>query len=107
MVKTQALEPRMNNDIFLVLVVFALAIVLSQLASIQTRLRENEARLNALLKHLGVDWGAFAEPSDRVKALARDPKTKIQAIKAYREQTGLGLKEAKDVIEKLATAESH
>jgi ribosomal protein L7/L12 len=30
---------------------------------------------------------------------ARDPSKKIQAIKLYRELTGLGLKEAKDAVE--------
>jgi ribosomal protein L7/L12 len=35
-----------------------------------------------------------------VVALARSKK-KIQAIKLYRELTGLGLKEAKDVVDRL------
>ena len=38
-------------------------------------------------------------PSDRVKEIARDPARKIEAIKAYREETGAGLAEAKDAIE--------
>ncbi|MCV2359719.1 MULTISPECIES: ribosomal protein L7/L12 [Roseateles] len=94
----------MNNDTFFVLTLLALAIALSQLVGIHTRLRESEAKLNALLTHMGIKWGQYAEPSDEVKALAKDPKAKIAAIKAYREQTGLGLKEAKDVIEKLGAS---
>jgi ribosomal protein L7/L12 len=100
----------MNEHYFAVLAVLALALGLSRLTSIQSQLRDNEAKLDALLKHLGIKWGQFAEPSDQVKALARDPQTQIQAIKAYREQTGLGLRDAKDVIDQLAraaTAESH
>jgi ribosomal protein L7/L12 len=100
----------MNEPYFSVLAVLALALGLAQLARIQTRLRDSEAKLDALLKHLGIKLGQFAEPSDQVKALARDPKMQIQAIKAYREQTGLGLKEAKEVVDQLAraaTTESH
>jgi hypothetical protein len=37
--------------------------------------------------------------SDRVKEIARDPARKIEAIKAYREETGAGLVEAKGVVE--------
>jgi ribosomal protein L7/L12 len=37
--------------------------------------------------------------SDEVRRLARDPGNKILAIKLHREQTGLGLKEAKDAVE--------
>jgi len=37
--------------------------------------------------------------SEEVKALADDPARKIEAIKLHREQTGLGLKEAKDAVE--------
>jgi ribosomal protein L7/L12 len=35
-------------------------------------------------------------------SLAADPKQRIAAIKAYREQTGAGLKEAVAVIDKIA-----
>lgn len=38
-------------------------------------------------------------PSDRVRELARDPARKIEAIKAYREETGAGLAEAKEAVE--------
>jgi ribosomal protein L7/L12 len=37
--------------------------------------------------------------SDRVKELASDPSRKIEAIKAYREETGAGLAEAKAAVE--------
>jgi hypothetical protein len=38
-------------------------------------------------------------PSDRVKEIARDPARKIEAIKAYRAETGAGLAEAKEMVE--------
>jgi ribosomal protein L7/L12 len=37
--------------------------------------------------------------SQRVKDIAGNPNAKIAAIKAYREETGLGLKEAKGAVE--------
>jgi len=40
-----------------------------------------------------------ASISEEVQRLARDPAQKIEAIKLYREQTGLGLAEAKADIE--------
>jgi len=40
-------------------------------------------------------------PSDEVKILARTPGRKIAAIKLYREQSGAGLREAKDVVDEL------
>ncbi len=61
-----------------------------------------EGKLNLILKHLNLEYVDTAIPvplSDEVKALANDPSRKIHAIKVYREQTGLGLKEAKDAVE--------
>lgn len=40
--------------------------------------------------------------SERVKELSKDPTRKIEAIKALREETGLGLAEAKRLVEQLA-----
>jgi hypothetical protein len=37
-------------------------------------------------------------------SLAADPQQRIEAIKAYREQTGAGLKEAVAVIDKVAAS---
>jgi ribosomal protein L7/L12 len=34
-----------------------------------------------------------------VQELARHPRRKIQAIKLHREQTGVGLREAKEAVE--------
>jgi hypothetical protein len=63
------------------------------------RIGRIERKLNALLRHHGVDPTQGLPLSDRVKQLASDPSQKINAIKAYREETGAGLKEAKDAVE--------
>ncbi len=66
------------------------------------RLRRLEAKLDLILSELGLAYqepAVFGTLSDEVRALADDPAKKIQAIKLYREQTGAGLKEAKDAVE--------
>ena len=62
------------------------------------RLRRIERKVELILSHLGIDpsQGANQQVIELMKA-----GQKIQAIKAYREQTGAGLKEAKDYVEGL------
>jgi Ribosomal protein L7/L12 C-terminal domain len=65
------------------------------------RLRRLEAKVDLILRHLGLEYHdpVAAALSDEVKALADYPAQKIAAIKLHREQTGVGLKEAKDAVE--------
>ena len=66
-------------------------------SSRQSGLRRIERKLDALLKHQGVSLSPQAKVSEEVQQLARDHK--IEAIKLHREQTGLGLAEAKSEVE--------
>jgi len=66
------------------------------------RLRRLEGKADLILKHLGLEYKDPGTPgglSEEVKTLANDPTRKIEAIKLHREQTGVGLKEAKDAVE--------
>ena len=66
------------------------------------RLARLERKFDAILRHLNIEYVDPATPeglSEEVQTLANDPMKKIQAIKLHREQTGLGLKEAKDAVE--------
>lgn len=66
------------------------------------RIRRIEAKLDLILSELKLEYVDPATPaglSNEVKALADDPAQKIAAIKLHRDQTGLGLKEAKDAVE--------
>jgi hypothetical protein len=67
----------------------------------RVRFRRLEAKLDLILNHLGLEYQppAPGELSEDVMALADDPTNKIAAIKLHREETGLGLKEAKDAVE--------
>jgi hypothetical protein len=63
------------------------------------RLATIERRLDLIMKRLEID-DPEPELPDVVAHLERGEK--IGAIKAYRERTGAGLKEAKDAVEALA-----
>jgi hypothetical protein len=66
------------------------------------RLRRLEAKVDLLLRQFGLEYKDPTTPgglSEEVKVLAEDPARKIEAIRVHREQTGLGLKEAKDAVE--------
>ena len=47
-----------------------------------------------------IDVAALPQPSEKVRAKCDDPNCSlVEAVKAYREETGLGLSEAKAVVE--------
>ncbi|MHA6618771.1 hypothetical protein [Pseudonocardia sp. DLS-67] len=63
------------------------------------RLALVERKLDAVLDQLGVE---MPDPHlQEVEALLRSGKT-VQAIKAYREATGAGLREAKEEVDRLS-----
>jgi len=64
----------------------------------RARFARLERKLDAILKHQGIDPQQFETLSDEVKKLADEGK-KIPAIKLHREQTGLGLADAKEDVE--------
>ncbi|WP_042404041.1 hypothetical protein [Streptacidiphilus carbonis] len=87
------------------------------------RLAEIEAKLDAIMAHLGIGAGgalagagapvdaapvAYSATDPRgmpeVMALVRQDKL-IQAIKAYRETTRVGLREAKEAVDEVAREE--
>ncbi|MFC7220995.1 ribosomal protein L7/L12 [Streptomyces polyrhachis] len=70
-----------------------------KVVNVERRLARLERKMDLLLGHLGVE-----EPRipgmERVHELIRQGR-KIEAIKAYRQLTGEGLKEAKDAVERM------
>jgi len=78
-------------------------IVLVLLSSVEKRinsLSRLEAKVDLLLKQAGIDYDPHKDMPDHV-ILALRRGEKIQAIKLYREATGVGLKEAKDAVEEI------
>ncbi len=67
------------------------------------RLKVVEQKLDMIFQHLGIDY--HEEPKSPMEQQIVDlvhSGRKIAAIKLYREQTGAGLKEAKDAVEEIA-----
>jgi large subunit ribosomal protein L7/L12 len=65
-------------------------------------LRRIESKLDLILGKLGIpvpDPGATSGLSPAVRELLTNESRKIEAIKLHREETGVGLKEAKDAVE--------
>jgi hypothetical protein len=83
----------------IVLTVIIAFVLMGSYLDTKARIARIEHKLNLLLQHSGIDVLKGLPLSDRVKEIARDPARKIEAIKAYREETGAGLAEAKDAIE--------
>jgi ribosomal protein L7/L12 len=81
-----------------VLILIAIFATFMAAASSRDRAVRIEAKLDAVLAHLGVDLVAKADAEVRRLAQAGD---KIGAIKKYRELTGVGLAEAKTQVELL------
>lgn len=86
---------------WLLWVVGAILLLMAVASWLDTKARVGriERKLNALLRHHGVDPTQGLPLSDRVKQLADDPARKIEAIKVYREETGAWLAEAKEAVE--------
>jgi Ribosomal protein L7/L12 C-terminal domain len=78
---------------------FAIYNVARQAGSISRDVARLDRKLNLLLQQMNISFDEHGGMSDRVKDLARDPSRKIEAIKAYREETGAGLAEAKQAVE--------
>jgi hypothetical protein len=68
--------------------------------SADVRLRRIENKLDLVMQHLGLKYEPpeFYGMTAEARTLA-DAGQKIAAIKVYREETGAGLKEAKDAVE--------
>jgi ribosomal protein L7/L12 len=84
---------------FLAIGVSILLVTVTSHINTTARIRRVERKLNALLKHYGIDPTLRPPLSERVQQLAADPARKIEAIKVYREETGAGLAEAKEAVE--------
>ena len=90
--------------VLLLMAAFGLVSVFSSSAAQEraraaSRLAAVERKLDLVIGHLGI-VGLPAEEPDVVLHLERGER--IKAIKIYRERTGVGLAEAKKVVDKIA-----
>jgi ribosomal protein L7/L12 len=95
----------MNDSLLAVIVVASVvATTLHRASSVERRLQalsRLEAKLDALLNHHGVRLDPYAGVPSAVADALRGNR-KIDAIKAYRAATGVGLREAKEFVEEVA-----
>jgi ribosomal protein L7/L12 len=71
------------------------------LHAIERRQSQIEQSLLVLSRHLGLVGEAGSAPSERVRGLAADRGRYVEALKAYREETGADLKQAQRVVDPL------
>jgi len=74
---------------------------------LEARVHRMEAMMQALLIRLGIDPAEVTPPEPQENRAIREALlsgNKIQAINLYRELYGVGLKDAKDAIDAMATA---
>jgi ribosomal protein L7/L12 len=99
------LDLNMNTTTLTIVALALVPVAMTILAHINRRVAKNEQRLLALLRHFGLDDVKHPKPSEKVLALlaCSNPK-KTEAIRQYRAETGLGLKEAARAIEEISEA---
>jgi ribosomal protein L7/L12 len=89
------------NEVILAFMFLILTGIAMKVFSMESRTAASwriEAKLDLLMKHAGIEYEPFNALSAEVQdALQRGQK--IEAIKLYRQATGVGLKEAKDAVE--------
>jgi hypothetical protein len=78
------------NSIFELAVLALLAILIVYVSILAGRLQQLERSTRILLQNV--------VPSERVRALAADPNGRIEAMRAFREETGVNVKVAQAVI---------
>lgn len=86
----------MNNLTFAWFAFFGFGIILIILGEIKTEIARTNKNLNAVMKKVGIEESFMPE----VEKLIKEGKT-VEAIKKYRKETGIGLKEAKEYIDSI------
>jgi hypothetical protein len=87
----------------LLLGLILLAVIGARITEVQRRigvLFRIEAKLDLLLKQANIRFDPYADLPHEIAEAVRAGQ-KIKAIKLYRQNTGVGLKEAKDFIEEI------
>ena len=85
---------------YLFLPLTALIIILSidsTVKRLDRKLKRIDMSLSLILNRMEIEFPSRL--SERVKQMALDPDRKIEAIKLYREETNVSLKEAKEAVE--------
>lgn len=84
------------NESIQVLGLVLLIVLVAYVGVLGTRLKRLEESNRILLQGLG--------PSQKVRQLAADPENRLEAMRAFREETGAGVKAAIAVVDALLAA---
>ncbi len=76
--------------------------LLAAISQLQNSIRYIEKKLDSIAKQLGIEEKLDEESLSKIHAFLADGK-RNKAIKAYRQATGAGLKEAFDAIQQIET----
>lgn len=79
----------------------ALSLVLITIGQLRSDIVRMNITLEKISKHLGITDTVPENIDSELKSLISEGK-KIKAIKLYRQSTGIGLKEAKEYIDRLS-----
>ncbi|KOR87723.1 hypothetical protein [Paenibacillus solani] len=85
----------MEIILLIIVVVLAVLMISSRMAAIEKRMKQQQAVLNQIAKHLGIPEPPVHE---KVKRLLREGQD-IKAVKTVREELGLSLLEAKQYVD--------
>ena len=86
--------------VLLILSGFQITKISDGLQGVRNRLWEIDAKLDAVLKHAGIQFDPYADVPPRVVEALR-AGNKIEALKHYRDATQASLKEAKEYVQRL------
>ncbi|PZO40012.1 MAG: hypothetical protein DCF19_12535 [Pseudanabaena frigida] len=90
------MDPFVYSCLFLIVLITIFSIE-SAVKRLERKMKRIELSLSLILNRMEIE--VPSQLSDRVKQLALDPNRKIDAIKLCREETQMGLKEAKEAVE--------
>jgi ribosomal protein L7/L12 len=76
------------------------ALLFSELNRVSDRLFRLERKMDLVIKQMGLESRFQVQASEDIMTLLKYSR-KIDAIKLYRDKTGLGLKEAKDAVDEI------
>ncbi|MGG3280859.1 hypothetical protein [Paenibacillus solani] len=91
----------MEIILLIVVVVLAVLMISSRMAAIEKRMKQQQAVLNQIAKHLSAPEPPVHE---EVKRLLREGQD-IKAVKTVREELGLSLLEAKQYVDAIKNGE--
>lgn len=96
----------MPSDALSIVLLSLFAILFVLIGRLEQRTRRNELRLQSLVEHFGIATKQHPTPSAKVLELLAQSNSSVAAIRQYRTEIGLGLKDAHDALLHIKASES-